>query len=71
MPRNLRFVPGLAAALALGLGFAAPPPPGGHFWEPWPFFEAAFGFGGCLLIVFFSKALGRLFIRKKEDYYGD
>ncbi len=37
----------------------------------WGVMEAVFGFFGCILIVLVSKALGRLFVQKKEGYYDD
>ncbi len=69
VPRNLKYALGLA--LVLALGFIAQPQQVQHFWEKLPIFEAAFGFLGCLLIIFVSKALGRLFLQKREDYYDD
>jgi len=68
-PRGLVSIVGFAAVLAFG--FIAHPREVGHFWEKLPIFEALFGFFGCLFIIVMSKALGRLFIQKKEDYYDD
>jgi hypothetical protein len=70
MPRSLKYGLGLAL-VGLALGFIAPPERVQHFWEKLPIFEAAFCFLGCLLIIFASKALGHLFLQKKEDYYDD
>jgi hypothetical protein len=67
--RNLKYAVGLA--LVLALGSMVPPEQGEPFWEKLPFFEPAFGFLGCLLIIFVSKALGHLFLQKREDYYDD
>lgn len=39
------------------------------WWNRIPVFFALFGFFGCIVIIFFAKALGKLFLRKKEDYY--
>jgi hypothetical protein len=39
------------------------------FWEKLPIFNILFGFVGCIVLIFGSKALGKLFIRKGEDYY--
>lgn len=69
VPRNLKYMIGLA--LVLALGFIAPPEQVEPFWERIPLFEPAFGFLGCLLIIFVSKALGHLFFQKREDYYDD
>jgi hypothetical protein len=40
-----------------------------HAWDHIPLFYAIFGFVGCLLIIIVSKALGKAFLQKKEDYY--
>jgi hypothetical protein len=58
-------------AAVLLLGFVVHPERTDHLWEHIPIWEAAFGFLGCLLIIFVSKALGHLFIQKKEDYYDE
>ncbi len=39
-----------------------------HWTESFPGFWAAFGFAGCVVLIYFSKFIGR-FITKKEDYY--
>ena len=69
--RKLRYAVGLVLILVLALGLIAQPQQVDHFWEKLPIFEAVFGFLGCLLIIFVSKALGHLFLQKKEDYYDD
>jgi hypothetical protein len=68
-PRNLTYIVG--SALVLATGFIVHPSEVQYFWEKLPIFEAIFGFVGCLCIIFLSKALGRLFVQKKEDYYDD
>jgi hypothetical protein len=41
-----------------------------HFaWEAIPFFNAVYGFVGCVALIFLAKIL-RFFVRRKEDYYG-
>ncbi len=35
----------------------------------WPGFFAFYGFISCVLIIVISKALGKLFLFKKEDFY--
>lgn len=34
-----------------------------------PFFNALYGFIGCILIVLCSKALGHYWLQKRDDYY--
>ena len=69
-PRNLKYAIGLYLVLVLALGFLAPQEADG-FWGTFPIFEAVFGFFGCLVIIFVSKALGHFFLQKREDYYDD
>ncbi len=40
-----------------------------YWWNSIPFFYILYGFIGCVLIIVISKALGKLFIQRKEDYY--
>lgn len=40
-----------------------------HWWEKVPGFYIFYGFIGCVAIIVISKALGKLFIQKNEDYY--
>lgn len=39
------------------------------FFDRIPGFSAIFGFVSCVLIIVGSKALGKLWLQKKEDYY--
>ncbi len=36
-----------------------------------PAFWAVYGFTGCFLIIVVSKAIGKYFLQKKEDYYDE
>ncbi len=41
-----------------------------HFyWEKLPIFSAIYGFIGCIIIIFASKAIGKIWLQKEEDYY--
>lgn len=40
-----------------------------HWYDQIPGFWAAFGFAGCVLIIVVSKAAGKLWLQRKEDYY--
>jgi len=60
----------LLAALSLFAEFAMPHD-AEHWWSVVPGFFMLFGFVGCLVIIFFSKALGKLFLQQDEDYYDD
>jgi hypothetical protein len=60
----------VATAASLWGGFAMPHDPAhGTWWDRIPVFFALFGFIGCVGIIFFAKFLGKLFLRKRDDYY--
>ena len=40
-----------------------------HWWSKIPGFFIYFGFAGCVLLIVFSKKLGKSFLLKDEDYY--
>jgi hypothetical protein len=42
-----------------------------HWWNHIPAFYALWGFIGCVVIIYVSKWLGKLFILSDEDYYND
>jgi hypothetical protein len=68
-PRLILTTAGLA--LVLALGFVFEPDQAKTPLEKLPFFEAAFGFAGCLVLLLAAKALGRIFLQKREDYYDE
>ena len=39
--------------------------------EHWPLFWSVFGFLGCAVIIFASKAFGHAGIMTREDYYDE
>lgn len=60
----------IAAVISLAVGFTTPHDPAhDQWWSRIPAFFALFGFIGCIVIIFFAKSLGKLFLRKGEDYY--
>ena len=40
-------------------------------WAHVPAFWALFGFLGCALIILVSKAIGKYFLQRREDYYDE
>jgi hypothetical protein len=61
---------GITAIVALLAGFAMPHDTAHDaWWNRIPAFFALFGFIGCLVIIFFAKFLGKVLLRKQEDYY--
>jgi hypothetical protein len=60
----------VAAVLTLLVGFWMPHDAAHDaWWNRIPAFFALFGFIGCLAIIFFAKFLGKVLLRKEEDYY--
>ncbi len=67
--RTLKWVFYAAMAFFIVLDFIIPRH---HLEFPWdrvPGFSSVFGFISCVLIIIVSKALGKLWLQKKEDYY--
>ncbi len=62
--KNMKFLYALAGVLFVidAAGYFL------HLTESFPGFWAVFGFAGCVILIYFSKFIGR-FITKKEDYY--
>ena len=59
----------LSAIVIFCLSFFTPTD-GAHFpWEKLPVFYALFGFVSCIALIILAKALGKLFIRRDENYY--
>jgi hypothetical protein len=67
--RRIRLLTGLAVLATLGIPFLDRDHAPAHAWETIPFFYAAFGFLGCLLLIGFAKALGKLLLERPDDYY--
>jgi len=42
-----------------------------YLWEKLGFFEVVFGLLGCTGLIFFSEFLGKFFLFRRRDYYGD
>ena len=60
----------IATIVSLWRGFAAPHDPAHDaWWSRIPVFFALYGFVGCIVIIFFAKILGKLFLRKGDEYY--
>lgn len=62
---------GVAVVVVVAAGFLLPEGHGeANWWDRVPAFYALFGFLSCALIVLASKALGKAWLQRKEDYYG-
>jgi hypothetical protein len=42
---------------------------GGHWWNAIPGFYMIWGFLSCVVIIVVSKAIGKLILFRREDYY--
>lgn len=62
---------GILTLVSVVAELTAPHDPGHaeHWWSSIPAFYAIYGFIGCVAIIVISKALGKLLLQKKEDYY--
>ena len=61
----------IMTVVLIGFQYAGLDPHHAHWWDYVPGFWALFGLVGCWIIVVGSKKLGKAFIQRKEDYYGD
>ena len=60
----------LLTAFSLLIEFSMPHDPAHHhWWTSIPAFWIFFGFIGCAVLICFAKALGKLLLDRKEDYY--
>lgn len=55
--------------LLIILSFFTPTDEAHFVWERLSIFNVLFGFVGCTVIILGSKALGKLFLQRREDYY--
>lgn len=60
---------GLVTLASVLLDIFGKPNPHPNAWDKIPLFYAAYGFVGCVVIIIVSKALGKLFLQKPENYY--
>jgi len=67
MRKNAIYIVSLLLFLALSLFI--PTEEVHFFWENLPIFNVLFGIIGCIVLIIGSKALGKLFIQKDDDYY--
>jgi hypothetical protein len=62
---------GVLTLVSIALQMFGPENPHAHVWDAIPGFYAVYGFTGCVVIIFVSKALGKGWLQKREDYYND
>ena len=61
----------LAGAVALSLPWVLDAHVHHGFWDEVPGWWAWYGGAGCAAIVVVSKLLGKAFLQKREDFYGE
>lgn len=61
----------LAAAVALSLPWVLDAHVHHGFWDSVPGWWAWYGAAGCAAIVIVSKLLGKAFLQKSENFYGE
>ena len=71
MVRIFKYLFFISIGLSVLIGLFLPHEHVNFWWEKIPAFDAIFGFVGCVLIVFVSKALGHHWLQRNEDYYDD
>jgi hypothetical protein len=70
-PPLLKRIGWATLALVVVIDFFLPRPYLHFFWDSIPGFSAVYGLFSCILIIVVSKALGKLWLSKPEDYYDD
>jgi len=70
-PALLKRIGWVTLASLVVIDFFLPRPYLHFFWDSLPGFSAVYGFVSCILIIVVSKALGKLWLLKPEDYYDD
>jgi hypothetical protein len=68
MSRFWKVVLGIALAASIAADFLGPEKEAYAIWDQKVFF-AAYGFVGCVVIIFVSKAIGKYWVQKEEDYW--
>ena len=57
------------ATLIFFISFLTPVGEVHFFWEELPVFNVLFGFFGSIVLIFFSKWLGKYLVQRDEHYY--
>jgi hypothetical protein len=65
IPKDPKYI----ATLIFFVSFFTPIGEVHFFWEKLPVFNVLFGFFGCIVLIFFSKWLGKLILQRDEKYY--
>lgn len=69
--KTLKRIVYVILALLVVIDFFLPRHHPHFFWDEIPGFSAVYGFISCILIIVISKALGRFWLARSEDYYND
>ena len=67
--KRLKIVCLIVLAVVVALDFPIPRDHAAYWWDVMPGFDAVYGLISCLVIIFGSKAIGKLGIVRQENYY--
>lgn len=67
--KRLKGISHVVLALIVAIDFFVPREHAYFLWETLPGFGALCGFISCVLIIVVSKALGKYWLVRNEDYY--
>jgi hypothetical protein len=68
MSRFWSILLGLTLVGSLVMNFVGPAKEAKYIWDTKTFF-GIYGFFGCIVIIFVSKAIGKYWLQRSEDYY--
>jgi hypothetical protein len=68
MSRLWSILLGLTLVGSLVMNFVGPAKEAKYIWDTKTFF-GIYGFFGCIVIIFVSKAIGKYWLQRPEDYY--
>lgn len=68
MSRTWQIILGIILAGAVAMSFVGPSKESTYIWDTKTFF-AVYGFVGCVVIIYASKAAGKYWLQRNPDYY--
>jgi uncharacterized membrane protein len=68
MSRTWSIVLGVVLVASVAMSFVGPSKEAEHIWDVKAFF-AVYGFVGCVVIIYVSKAVGKYWLQRPDAYY--
>jgi hypothetical protein len=59
---------GLVLVGSVAMSFFGPSKESSYLWDL-PAFFAVYGFAGCVVIIYLSKAIGKYWLQRPDEYY--